>query len=108
MTGPEKCSIHRVRFKFLIVALELPNLFAVLIKVAPPSKSHQKTPCHILHSPEIKGTQYDHADERGDIREEVTYDEVTTTSDAYIKKAANLNKNVKMQAIGCAALERLY
>jgi len=76
LAGPEKRSINCAGFVFFIIALKLPYLFPIFIKITPPSQSQQQSPCHIFDCPKIQGTKQNNNNESIDIREEITDEEV--------------------------------
>jgi len=106
LAGPEEGLVDGVRLEILVVAFEAPDFLPLFVEVVPPAQSHQQSASHVLDCPEIEGAEEHHDDEGVDVAEEVAENEVAAWRRRYTKKAAALKMKVKMQAMGCAALER--
>lgn len=76
LAGPEERFVNHISLKFLVKTFKPPHFSPVLVEVVPPPQSHQQSPSHILHCPEVKCAEEHHDDEGIDFAEEIAQYEV--------------------------------
>lgn len=72
LTRPKEGGIYCIRMEFFVMAWKSPYFFSLLIKIIPPSKSHQKPASDIFDCPEVESAENDNYDEGIDICEEIS------------------------------------